>query len=929
MIKTPSYIRLWLLHAMGALLVGCMATPDQPSSSESNSSFSQGLSSQSSQASSVSVQDTDNDGVLDPQDRCVTEAGVPENGGCPVPRTELSDIEQQGKDLLDAQCAACHSELGDGGLKDLRPAVRDGSFNAITVATMPKSPLGTPTDCTDDCAVKIAAYLTFIHDIELIIDDEPVPAMPEQPVVVKAINVGSEMGYESTSANILFESDQFVTGGTATNAPEHPVQNTTDDALFSSERYGDFNYEIPLNNGQYLVELWLNELFNEGAGQRVFHFEAEGTRFLENFDLFATTGGKDIAHITNRFVVDVNDGILNLDFITVNDNATASGIVIYRIPTVADKYVTHCQGCHGTPQGELVTFGGALVKSDCEACSSLSVLTDYIEARMPYEYAQTCRGECASDFASYIFENFAGFNGIPDVEVIKPVPIAGDIEACGNGTDAGFSGLIRLSRTQYQHALRDIFNAQNNYTTSFGLDGTVGNFFINSAAAASELQVEQYMEVAERLTENAVTYLESWLACDARNDACADKLIDEVGIKFYRRPLSSDEKTRLKAVYTQAKTFNNSVDEGLRYLLQAFLSSPHFLYQMELNLANPVGDDVVVLSQYEVAARLASFLWRSIPDSELFAAAANNQLSTPAQIKAQAERMLADPKAKVAVGIFHKEWMKALDPDSADDELAAKVAGIEDLKRTVNEVIFTDNGTMQDLYSVDYGFLNDAGKVLYGVTGEPIATTDDGFGKYMLDAQKRGGILTRGAFLHSNTPPSGRGKFIRQEVLCGVIPPPPAGVPEVPEGDGNSSPRERWNLHVTNPSCGGCHKLMDPLGFAFDHYDLLGHWQDEVEDHGKFWPIDDSGEIFATSDINQQFEGANQLQGLLASSVDTKACYSYQWFRFATGRNPTHADSCSLAKAIEFADQQGGSIQDIMISITQTDAFRHRRTQSK
>ena len=286
--------------------------------------------------------------------------------------------------------------------------------------------------------------------------------------------------------------------------------------------------------------------------------------------------------------------------------------------------------------------------------------------------------------------------------------------------------------------------------------------------------------------------------------------------------------------------------------------------------------------------------------------------------------MLEDPRAKVAVGIFHKEWMRLEDPEPGKPNEDQLQANIEDTVRTVVELTYTDNGNLEDLFHVSYGYLNDNTKSLYGVNNNPIALGSDGYDKYQLGTAQRGGILSRAGFLSFNTPPSGRGKFIREQVLCGVIPPPPADfVPEVPEGDPSQPPRMRWVEHVSNPSCGGCHSLMDPLGFGFDHYDEEGHWRTMIGD----WPVDATGDIVETSDINRSFNGARELQSLLATSADTKACYSLQWFRFGVGRQPGLEDSCALAELNQIAAANDYNIREVMIALTQTDAFRYRRAE--
>jgi len=213
---------------------------------------------------------------------------------------ELTADELAGKNLYDQMCATCHADLGDGGLKDLRPSLREDTFNAITIATMPKEPLGAPADCDEACSNSIEAYLLKIHNITVMVPEEPVPALPEEPIVVMAINTGSASGYTAHD-HTQFIPDEYFTGGTLGDGALRETMNTEEDLVFSSERWGEFSYEIPLDNGHYMVEFWFAELFHEEANARVFNVNIEGTQSITGLDIFATSGGKNSAYISDRF----------------------------------------------------------------------------------------------------------------------------------------------------------------------------------------------------------------------------------------------------------------------------------------------------------------------------------------------------------------------------------------------------------------------------------------------------------------------------------------------------------------------------------------------------------------------------------------------------------------------------------------------------
>jgi len=654
------------------------------------------------------------------------------------------------------------------------------------------------------------------------------------------------------------------------------------------------------------------------------------------------------------------------------------------------SYAVQCgNACHGNEQGENVMLGGSLTKSGCDVCNDFASLVDLIEKTMPLGGAKQCDKQCSINYANYILENFAGFNGNPDVDVDETLPLAGDIQACMNGIDAGYTGLKRLTRFEYNRVVNDIFNTNDDYSESFNQDAKVGNFSFNTVFALSEQQVQQHLETAEKVARSASENLVDWMPCDivqnAMNpidvgadqcnatsdcrakfdgatdckdsksdqsicmcgsqacaqpsltimsmneqlsaEACLDLTIETVIKKAYRRPVTDEEKEAFVSLY-ELGVKNSSVNDGIRLMIQAALSSPNFIYQFEFG-GKEIEPGLVELSQYELAGRLAFYLWRSVPDEALLAAADNNELSTQAQIRAQAERMLDDEKSKAVVAQFHKEWMQLLEPIIGDEHEELMRAANVDTVNTIISLVFNDDASFESLFDVPYGFLNEQTLDLYEVNSMPTGQLEDGYARYELESDRQG-LLTRSSFLMSNSPPSGRGGFVREQVLCGHVPPPPVDVDtalkDIPDPD--ASPREKWRAHLEQPGCGGCHILLDPLGFAFDHYDRTGKWRDNlVSVSGKKWPVEDTGEVVATSDIDGMFTGAIELQNKLASSEDSKACYNSQWLRYATGRAPSVGDSCSLAMINMAAKNANYNIRDIMISVTLTDAFRHARTE--
>jgi hypothetical protein len=199
------------------------------------------------------------------------------------------------------------------------------------------------------------------------------------------------------------------------------------------------------------------------------------------------------------------------------------------------------------------------------------------------------------------------------------------------------------------------------------------------------------------------------------------------------------------------------------------------------------------------------------------------------------------------------------------------------------------------------------------------------FERVTLDAAQRAGALTLGTLLtvnaHSNqTSPVHRGKLVRERFLCANIPPPPADVMiKAPEPSPTATTRQRFAEHSANPSCKGCHDLMDPIGFGFENYDGMGRYRTNENQA----PVDAAGALIGT-DVDGAFNGVPQLAAKLAQSQEVAGCYATQWFRFAYGRGEGDADACSLGTLRTRLQASGGNIKELLVALTQTDAFLYR-----
>ncbi|MEM6291203.1 MAG: DUF1592 domain-containing protein [Myxococcota bacterium] len=501
--------------------------------------------------------------------------------------------------------------------------------------------------------------------------------------------------------------------------------------------------------------------------------------------------------------------------------------------------------------------------------------------------------------------------------------------------DVGATSLRRLTASQYDHTIRDLLGLDGGYTADFTPDEHIGAFKSNGSASVGELQVEQYLTAAEAVATDATADLGLLLDCDVavEGDACAESFLADFAMKAYRRPLEAGELDRVLGVYQTGKAeASGDVTNGLRIAISAVLQSPFFLYHVEFG-APGAGDEMVALTGYELASRLSYFLWDSMPDDALFAAAGEGTLDDADGVRAQVERMLASPKAEETIAAFHTQWLGVAELEHVeknpemfpgyDSTLAASMK--KDVADFARWVMLEGDGRLDTLLTANMTLTDDPRLLeLYGVTPPPghVAGTP-----IELPADQRAGLLTMPGVMaeHAHpdqTSPIHRGVMIRQNFFCQQLPPPPPDVDDAPPSpDPNATTRERFAEHTSDPTCAGCHVLIDPLGFGLEGYDAIGAFRTE-EDSGL--AVDDSGEITA-SDVNGTFAGGVELAGMLSESGVVRECVSRQWFRYALGRIESDADDCSIEHIATTFDESNYDVRVLLREITLSTAFRFRK----
>jgi len=364
--------------------------------------------------------------------------------------------------------------------------------------------------------------------------------------------------------------------------------------------------------------------------------------------------------------------------------------------------------------------------------------------------------------------------------------------------------------------------------------------------------------------------------------------------------------------------------------MTAMLLSPQFLYRIE-----PVdggAGTVAKLSSHHVAARLSYLLWDTLPDADLFAAADRGALDTPEGIRAEAERLLRDPRAKTSVARFHSQWllMSRLDNLMKDstvvkewnaDTAKSMKAGLE---RFMDWGFWDGEGTLSSLLTDQRAFVDARLAPIYDVSPPAsMALVDVG-------NHPRAGLLTQAGMLSMLASPRAdspvhRGVFVLKTLLCSPPPEAPAGVPALEEpavaGEARTT-RERQVETHNKTACIGCHETIDGIGFGFGNYDTLGRFQESENGAA----IDATGEFIGTRDIDGQFDGVVEMATSLARSTQAEQCLATQWFRYGFGRVETDSDACALKPIVDTFTQSKGDMKGLLFALVTSDAFRYRLT---
>lgn len=490
----------------------------------------------------------------------------------------------------------------------------------------------------------------------------------------------------------------------------------------------------------------------------------------------------------------------------------------------------------------------------------------------------------------------------------------------------GTAPLRRLTRFEYGRTLSDLAGVSPSVADALPPDEkSLGFEGIASAYSVSTLHASKYLEVAEGVASSLLAdsaRLSAFAGCDPLVDAtCVEPFVRAFGRRAYRRTLRDDEAQVMLDLY--ARTVTPGASAGLGAVIAAMLQAPQFLYRPEPSLAGDAWGPAL-------ATRLSFMLVAAAPDAELLDAADAGELDDAAGLLIQTDRLLASPHAREAFARFLTEWweLDALPTVQKDPGIyhtwttsMPELFGRE--TRAFIDAAWSDTPSLGTLLAAPVTYLTPTLASFYGLP--PVSGSD--FVKVELDPTRASGLLTQGSFLSvhakaNQTSPVHRGKFVREKLLCDPpSPPPPDIVVRPPTVDPRLSTRERFAQHTGDPRCAGCHVMMDPIGFLFEHYDAVGRWRDT--DGGK--PVDATGYLDGT-DVDGDLDGVPALAERLLESEQVRQCVARQWFRHAFGREATaSADTCTVGALAAELVRTNGDLRALIRVTAEQELFRSQR----
>ena len=408
---------------------------------------------------------------------------------------------------------------------------------------------------------------------------------------------------------------------------------------------------------------------------------------------------------------------------------------------------------------------------------------------------------------------------------------------------------------------------------------------------------------------------------------CARQIVSTLARRAFRRVVNDNDVASLLTFYQQERDRTGNFEAGIEMAVRRILADPEFIFRFEPTPAGVAPNTPYRIRDTELASRLSFFLWSTIPDDELLQLGIDGKLHEPAVLEKQTRRMLADPKARALVTNFANQWLflrdlKNANPDVTvfpdfDDNLRQ---GFQRETEMLFESVVREDRSVLDLLDADYTFVNERLARHYGI---PNVYGPD-FRRVPVANDARRGLLGHGSLLlvtsnANRTSPVIRGKWVLENLLGSQAPLPPPDVPPLEEKPTAAarSVRERIEQHRANPTCAGCHKIMDPIGLALENFDAIGRWR--TSDEGV--AIDASAQLVDGTPL----DGPATLRKALLNRSDVfVTAMTEKLLMYGMGREIKYYDMPAVRGVMHVAADKRYRFSDLVLGIVKSDPFQMR-----
>ncbi len=479
--------------------------------------------------------------------------------------------------------------------------------------------------------------------------------------------------------------------------------------------------------------------------------------------------------------------------------------------------------------------------------------------------------------------------------------------ACMDPNGVGATPLRRVSQVEYSNAVRDLFGVTV-AASDLPSDDKNGVFNPNTVNPMTADQFTGYDTTAQTVADGVAQNIAQASSCAATDGTCIKGYLTGKARQAFHGVLEDADKTAIESLYDSVASTDATLAAST--VVHFMLDSPRFLYVVEFGTPNGA---VSQLSPSEVAGRLASFLWRSVPDTALLTAADSGGLADADGIRTQATRMFQDQKTDLVLRQFANQWL-ALSTSTGTDATAQAIdAETGDAFATLTR----GTGSYGDLFTSTTSHGDQSLATFYGVSV-------DANGNMTLPSE-RAGLLLRAAFMRSHIKgdlgsPTQRGKVVRAAMLCDPVGPPSMNVDmSVATPMNGQTAQDVFDAHANNPMCAGCHQLMDPIGYAFGTYGPDGVYNPALTKST-------SGSIIAggTNSFAADFADTAGLMNLLAQSTVPEQCFAVQTLRFALGRTESAGDACGLADLWAAFQNANFNLQTLFVEVATSSLMQER-----